>query len=133
MVQDLKPGNVLVDRYSGQLKLIDFGLSRRQSALQSRVRGMAGTFRCASGADGLRSCMANRVKYCRYMAPEVVSDSRGYTLKADVWSVGCILLAMATGKHPYDDLMEDHLVLNRVCDCQWRQSCCSNLVCLAGH
>eukprot|EP00045_Choanoeca_perplexa_P017549 m.256508 g.256508 ORF g.256508 m.256508 type:complete len:679 (+) comp17570_c0_seq2:1966-4002(+) len=92
--RDLKPANVLVDRYSGCLKLIDFGLSRRQSALQSRVRGMAGTY--------------------RYMAPEVVSDVRGYSFKADIWSVGCILLAMLTGKHPHDDLVEDHQVLNRL-------------------
>ena len=48
------------------------------------------------------------------MAPEVVNDIRGYSLKADIWSVGCILLAMLTGKHPHDDLLEDMHVLNRV-------------------
>jgi len=43
--KDLKPGNVLVDRYHGQLKIIDFGQSRRESAFQDRVQDVVGTYR----------------------------------------------------------------------------------------
>jgi mitogen-activated protein kinase kinase kinase len=36
------------------------------------------------------------------MAPEVVKQT-SYTLKADIWSLGCLVVEMMTGTHPYPD------------------------------
>ena len=37
------------------------------------------------------------------MAPEVVLR-QGHSLPADVWSFGCLLLEMASGRPPWSDL-----------------------------
>jgi mitogen-activated protein kinase kinase kinase len=34
------------------------------------------------------------------MAPEVVRQT-AYTKKADIWSLGCLIVEMFTGTHPY--------------------------------
>lgn len=37
------------------------------------------------------------------MAPEVVyTTSSGYDLKADIWSLGCVIFATLTGRSPYN-------------------------------
>jgi serine/threonine protein kinase len=38
-----------------------------------------------------------------WMAPEVVKQV-AYTKKADVWSVGCLIVEMLTGEHPWAQL-----------------------------
>src|ERR1700761_4429232 len=38
-----------------------------------------------------------------WMAPEVVKQS-GHTPKADIWSVGCLVVEMLTGEHPWSAL-----------------------------
>lgn len=38
-----------------------------------------------------------------YMAPEVIT-SQGMTSKGDVWSVGCVVIEMLTGKVPWSDI-----------------------------
>jgi mitogen-activated protein kinase kinase kinase len=38
-----------------------------------------------------------------YMAPEVIKGE-GITEKSDVWSIGCIVIEMLTGKVPWSDL-----------------------------
>lgn len=38
-----------------------------------------------------------------WMAPEVVKQS-GHTKKADIWSVGCLVVEMLTGEHPFANL-----------------------------
>lgn len=40
-----------------------------------------------------------------WMAPEVVKQS-GHTLKADIWSVGCLVVEMLTGEHPWAQLTQ---------------------------
>jgi mitogen-activated protein kinase kinase kinase len=39
------------------------------------------------------------------MAPEVVKQT-AYTKKADIWSVGCLVVEMLTGDHPWGNLTQ---------------------------
>ena len=40
-----------------------------------------------------------------WMAPEVVKQT-AYTQKADIWSVGCLIVEMLTGEHPFPHLTQ---------------------------
>jgi serine/threonine protein kinase len=79
---DVKGGNILVD-IRGQCKLTDFGASSRIADLMSeehvQIRGTP-----------------------YWMAPEVVrQENQGR--KVDIWSVGCTVIEMVTGKPPYHE------------------------------
>lgn len=75
--RDVKPANVLVNR-SCDIKLADFGLSRYVDPLNDVAK-------------------TDYVVTRWYRAPEVIL-SRKYTSAIDVWSVGCILVEMLSGK-----------------------------------
>ena len=82
MHRDIKGANLLVDN-SGTVKLADFGASKRMedvATIQSGHKSMKGT------------------PY--WMAPEVIKQT-GHGRAADVWSVGCTVIEMATGKPPW--------------------------------
>lgn len=40
-----------------------------------------------------------------WMAPEVVKQS-AHTVKADIWSLGCLMIEMLTGEHPWANLSQ---------------------------
>lgn len=40
-----------------------------------------------------------------WMAPEVVKQT-SYTRKADIWSLGCLIVEMFTGSHPFPDFSQ---------------------------
>lgn len=48
-----------------------------------------------------------------WMAPEVVKQT-AYTQKADIWSVGCLVVEMLTGEHPYPQLSQMQAIF-KVC------------------
>ncbi|KAJ1624725.1 kinase-like domain-containing protein [Pavlovales sp. CCMP2436] len=76
--RDLKPQNLLVDRTSGKLLIADFGLSR--------------TFRLPNRSH------THEVVTLWYRAPEILLGSPHYNTAVDIWSCGCILGEMLTGK-----------------------------------
>jgi len=84
--RDIKGDNILVGT-DGVVKLADFGCSRSIDNLCSKTHG------CRS-----------MVGTPYWMAPEVIKDdSSGYGPKADVWSVGCTIVEMLTGKPPWPE------------------------------
>ncbi|KAM5444651.1 ATP binding [Microsporum ferrugineum] len=91
--RDIKGANVLVDNKGG-IKISDFGISKRVEA--STMLG--------SGAKGPsnhlhRPSLQGSVYW---MAPEVVRQT-AHTKKADIWSLGCLVVEMFIGVHPFPD------------------------------
>ncbi|CAD8178284.1 unnamed protein product [Paramecium pentaurelia] len=80
---DLKSSNILLDS-SGDIKISDFGCSRhiKQNLCQSILQGSV-----------------------PWMAPEVVRQEQIDT-PADIWSFGCVILEMLTGKHPWFEQLD---------------------------
>ncbi|KAJ2708249.1 ATP binding [Coemansia sp. IMI 203386] len=85
--RDIKGGNVLIDQ-DGSVKISDFGISKRVDEVV-----------LASKKDRRASLQGSVF----WMAPEVVKDTK-YTVKGDVWSLGCLVIEMITGAHPFPDL-----------------------------
>ena len=87
--RDIKGANVLVDN-RGNIKISDFGISKRveASALLQPQK---------NGGHLHRPSLQGSVFW---MAPEVVKQT-SYTRKADIWSLGCLIVEMFTGTHPF--------------------------------
>uniref|UniRef100_A0A3Q0S9H3 Mitogen-activated protein kinase kinase kinase 19 n=1 Tax=Amphilophus citrinellus TaxID=61819 RepID=A0A3Q0S9H3_AMPCI len=83
--RDLKGNNVML-MPTGVIKLIDFGCARRLSCIHHTA---------CNSVDLLKS--VHGTPY--WMAPEVINET-GYGRKSDIWSVGCTVFEMATGKPP---------------------------------
>ncbi|KAH9875264.1 hypothetical protein J1614_004755 [Plenodomus biglobosus] len=84
--RDIKGANILVDN-KGSVKISDFGISKRIEA--STLGG---------GKKGAQRVSLQGSVF--WMAPEVVRQT-AYTRKADIWSLGCLVVEMFTGSHPH--------------------------------
>ncbi|KAK6930006.1 Protein kinase domain, partial [Dillenia turbinata] len=87
MHRDIKGANILVDN-KGCIKLADFGASKKVVELAT-----------ISGAKSMKG-----TPY--WMAPEVILQT-GHSFSADIWSVGCTVIEMATGKPPWSQQYQE--------------------------
>ncbi|CAG8648424.1 11051_t:CDS:2, partial [Paraglomus brasilianum] len=80
---DLKAANILTTK-NGNVKLSDFGVSLNLKMMEKVNTDVAGT--------------------PNWMAPEVI-ELKGASTASDIWSLGCTIIELLTGKPPYADLM----------------------------
>jgi serine/threonine protein kinase/predicted Zn-dependent protease len=82
--RDVKPANILIDS-GGRVKLVDFGLARRETAGDT-----------VTAAGEVLGTLA-------YMSPEQVAPKRvAVTRRADVYALGVTLYEILTGRRPFE-------------------------------
>jgi serine/threonine-protein kinase len=93
--RDIKPHNLMLTR-QGTVKILDFGLARFASE------------RSEDGADGKPTDMKTALTQYGvvlgtpdFVAPEQARDSRKADIRADIYSLGCTLFFLLTGKPPF--------------------------------
>ena len=88
--RDIKPSNLLLDAH-GTIKILDLGLARLEDAapLAERADDMLTTSRAILGTVD-------------YMAPEQAIDPRAADARSDIYSLGCTLYYLLTGRSCYD-------------------------------
>jgi serine/threonine protein kinase len=85
--RDIKSSNILVD-LKFCVKLADFGCSKRASDTRS----------------------FSTVGSIPWMAPEVIMQQDGHGRKADVWSMGCTIIEMASAAKPWGNEMFENIM-----------------------
>lgn len=83
--RDVKPANILVDP-TGVIKITDFGVSSAVDVPTMTGNTLVGT--------------------PWYIAPEMI-EGRPYGKSVDIWSLGCTVIELATGRRPYHSLRAD--------------------------
>jgi len=81
--RDIKPANVWIEEGSGRVKILDFGLAR--SAEEAGRLTQDGTI---LGTPA-------------FMAPEQATGGRQVDHRSDLFSLGCVLYRMVTGRAPF--------------------------------
>ncbi|TRY93363.1 hypothetical protein DNTS_032857, partial [Danionella cerebrum] len=97
--RDIKGANIFLTS-SGLIKLGDFGCSVK---LKNNAQTMPGEVNSTLGTAA-------------YMAPEVITRAKGegHGRAADVWSLGCVLIEMVTGKRPWHEYEHNFQIMYRV-------------------
>nr|XP_031861223.1 uncharacterized protein CI109_003193 [Kwoniella shandongensis]KAA5528295.1 hypothetical protein CI109_003193 [Kwoniella shandongensis] len=102
---DLKAANILSTK-NGNVKLSDFGVSLNLKAVEN-IKQDAKTAGKAGGAKKRASEVAGTPNW---MAPEVISLT-GASFASDIWSLGCTIIELLTGKPPYAEITNSMSVL----------------------
>ncbi|XP_067008813.2 mitogen-activated protein kinase kinase kinase 4 isoform X2 [Anabrus simplex] len=97
--RDIKTANIFLTDEGNRLKLGDFGSAvkiKAHTTMPGELQGFVGTQ--------------------AYMAPEVFmkTNTEGHGRSADIWSVGCVVVEMASGKRPWAEFDSNYQIMFKV-------------------
>ena len=111
--RDIKPANLLISE-DGIVKVADLGLVKLPRGTKNAEREPRSEATDASGGDPHLTGVGIAVGTPAFMAPEQATDSAGVDGRADIYSLGCSLYVLITGKPPFEgktapEVMSKHL------------------------
>ncbi|RDL41927.1 Protein kinase-like (PK-like) [Venustampulla echinocandica] len=105
--RDIKPENILLN-HNGVIKYVDFGAAK-VIARQGKTLVLAGTG--GPGGERVKSMTGTPM----YMSPEVIKgENPGRAGAVDIWSLGCVILEMATGRRPWASLDNEWAIMYNI-------------------
>ncbi|KAJ5511669.1 Mitogen-activated protein (MAP) kinase kinase kinase SSK22 [Penicillium expansum] len=120
--RDIKPENILLD-HNGVIKYVDFGAAKiiarsgRTLAPADNPQG-PGFKEPAKDSTNQRKNQKSTTGTPMYMSPEVIRgdaanlDNRQGAV--DIWSLGCVVLEMATGRRPWSTLDNEWAIMYNI-------------------
>jgi serine/threonine protein kinase/uncharacterized protein (DUF433 family) len=94
--RDIKPHNLMVNEH-GIVKVVDLGLVKRQGAAGDDE----GSSLLDQASDASATGAARAMGTPAYMAPEQAQDAASVDGRADIYSLGCALYDLLTGRPPF--------------------------------
>jgi mitogen-activated protein kinase kinase kinase len=105
--RDIKPENILLD-HNGVIKYVDFGaakvIAKQGKTLVADPTGKGGRQNSMTGTP-------------MYMSPEVIKGGAPANARhgaVDIWSLGCVILEMATGRRPWASLDNEWAIMYNI-------------------
>ncbi len=99
--RDIKPSNIIITP-NGRAKLVDLGLARKDNAESQADLTLPGT----------------TLGTFDYISPEQAKDPRSVDVRSDIYSLGCTMYHMLTGRPPYPE----GTVLQKLLDHQGKEA-----------
>jgi WD40 repeat protein/serine/threonine protein kinase len=103
--RDIKPANLMLSHHRDRalIKLLDFGLSK--AASEQSASELAIAFAPSSHDLGTHlTCTGDMLGTPDFIAPEQIADPRRADIRADIYSLGCTLYYLLSGRVPFPDL-----------------------------
>ncbi|KAF2463214.1 Ssk2-type MAP kinase [Lindgomyces ingoldianus] len=109
--RDIKPENILLD-HNGVIKFVDFGAAK---VIARKGRTLAADH--AATKQGLQQpgTAGGGGGTPMYMSPEAIrGEDHGRHGAVDIWSLGCVILEMATGRRPWASLDNEWAIMYNI-------------------